>query len=261
MMKRIWTLGLTLGLMGALSISTIVHADAIVTDPQTSVEPVSFVTLDVGTELELTLDDNNTVIEVTPLDPEGTDLIPEDGFAGLPVDEAVDQLIDGAIENGLLPEDGSIPVEIGVGSDDPAAVEEITDALTDVTEDVPAEESPVPVVFQNAALERIAMARELGITPGKLNLIQKYAASTGSPETVVLQDWTQKPVKEIMGAIKANRKVTPVSEDAVTDTDTTGETAVDTVTQETSSAAAPAPAKDSKPKSKGSNKSAGGKKK
>lgn len=258
-MKRFWILGLTLGLLGALNAGSAVFADVAAADAPVTAEPVTYVTLDAGAGLELTLDDSNTVIEVTPLDPEGAGLIPEEGLVGLPVEEAVDQLVDEAVDSGLLPADGSVPVEIGIGSDDPEAVEEVTDALTDEpTGETPAEETPVPVVFQNAALERIALARELGITPGKLNLIQKYAASTGSPETVVLADWTQKPVKEIMGAVKANRKAAPVPEDP------TPETGTEVTKADSTAAVTAAPGKAPKteaPKAKGNSKNGGGKKK
>lgn len=92
------------------------------------------------------------------------------------------------------------------------------DATVPVNDPVLTEEHEIPVVVtdQNAALERIAQAKTLGITPGKLNLIQKLSLSTEtlalsdpSITTVspfVIADWTSVSVKDIMAAIKSNRK-------------------------------------------------------
>lgn len=53
----------------------------------------------------------------------------------------------------------------------------------------------------NVALARRDDARDLGITPGKLNLIQKLQAVD---PTVVVDDYKDATVKSIMSAIKSN---------------------------------------------------------
>jgi len=57
-------------------------------------------------------------------------------------------------------------------------------------------------------LELVTRAREYGVSPGKLRLVEKYALSTGDPANVDVAAWLQKPVKEIMAATKENRKAT-----------------------------------------------------
>ena len=54
--------------------------------------------------------------------------------------------------------------------------------------------------------ERVEEARELGVTPGKLNLVQKLMDSSENPEEIDVEEWLNKPVKEINKAIKENRK-------------------------------------------------------
>ncbi len=266
-MKGKVTLMATLALATAMSLGSAVFADTVTETsiPVVPEEPVSYVTVDAGTEVELTLDSENNVIEATSLETDGADLIGETDLTGQPVKAVVDLLVDEALETGVLPADGTVPVEISVASDDPAVVTEVTDAITDTLTDVAAEEVPVPVVYQNAALERIALAKQLGITPGKLNLIQKYAASVGDGEPVVVADWTTKSVKEIMGAIKENRKAAQAPDTDVTEeTDVTVTTeTIETVTAEATAVVEKAPkAEPAKEKSKGnSSGSKGGKNK
>ena len=52
--------------------------------------------------------------------------------------------------------------------------------------------------------KRFEMAKQLGITPGKMNLLEKLAASTD--EDVNYEELAKKSVKEIMAEVKANKK-------------------------------------------------------
>lgn len=54
--------------------------------------------------------------------------------------------------------------------------------------------------------KRFELANQLGITPGKMNLLEKLAGT--SNEEVNYEEWSQKSVKEIMFEIKANRAKT-----------------------------------------------------
>jgi len=50
------------------------------------------------------------------------------------------------------------------------------------------------------------MAQELGITPGKMNLLEKLGKGYGDDALTVYADWAEKSVKEIMAAVKEERK-------------------------------------------------------
>lgn len=102
-------------------------------------------------------------------------------------DATLEEIIQLAVDSGLLNEAG-----------EPYTVEELT-ALIEAGEELTEE------AFKNQAQERIALAKELGITPGKMNLIQKLMASEESG-TIDAAAWKDAPVKDIMQAIKANRK-------------------------------------------------------
>jgi len=228
-MKRAITAFMISAVFAMMGFSAIVFADAVV-EP----DPAAYVSVDAGTGFELTLDEQNLVTGVDAVEETGDAVIDGIDITGQPLDEAIGQLIDEAIAEGVLPADGTVPVEITVTTEDTdqtAAEEEIvnqaiTDEITGAIEDL---DVPVVVTYQNAALERIALARTLGITPGKLNLIQKYAASTVDPAAVIITDWTDKSVKEIMKAIKENRKAATEPEVTADPAGTTDPTGTDTL--------------------------------
>jgi hypothetical protein len=115
-------------------------------------------------------------------------------------------------------------IVIAVSNEDSSVSEDIADELTNVVTDVINEnvENPeaVEIEVTSVAYERVQEAKSLGITPGKLNLIQKLQASSSNPEAITVEDWMHKPVKEIMKAIKNNRNGDAAQEDE-TSTDAT----------------------------------------
>jgi len=54
--------------------------------------------------------------------------------------------------------------------------------------------------------ERVDQAKDLGVTPGKLNLVEKLQASAPDKEYVT-EEWLNKSVKDIQKEIKENKKI------------------------------------------------------
>ena len=46
----------------------------------------------------------------------------------------------------------------------------------------------------------------MGVTPGKLNLVEKLQASATDPDDIDIEEWLAKSVKEIMKETKAEAK-------------------------------------------------------
>lgn len=84
--------------------------------------------------------------------------------------------------------------------------EELTEKLQDAIENIVSENVEVEVT--KIGYERVLRARELGVSPGKLNLVEKLIASSETPDSIVISEWVNKPVKTIMKAIKANKAAT-----------------------------------------------------
>ncbi|NLT48775.1 MAG: hypothetical protein GXX92_10240, partial [Clostridiales bacterium] len=77
------------------------------------------------------------------------------------------------------------------------------------------EEGKTAVVESEAVgLERVKEAEQLGVTPGKLNLVEKLVKSSPVPEEIIIEEWLDKPVKEINKLIKENKKALKEQEKA-----------------------------------------------
>ncbi len=86
--------------------------------------------------------------------------------------------------------------------------EELAAAITESLKEVVGEEVEVETETSEQPefiARRFAMAKELGITPGKMRLLEKLAAAIG--EEINYEEWSQKSVKEIMSEVKANRLI------------------------------------------------------
>lgn len=86
--------------------------------------------------------------------------------------------------------------------------EEIEDEITETYD-------TASVEVYSVGLERVEAAKELGVTPGKLNLVEKLIASSNDAESINLEQWLDKPVKDIMKATKAYRKAISVTGSAI----------------------------------------------
>ncbi|BCJ97858.1 anti-sigma-I factor RsgI family protein [Anaerocolumna chitinilytica] len=94
----------------------------------------------------------------------------------------------------------------------------------------------VVVEVSSVGLDRVKEARELGVTPGKLNLVEKLKKSAADPESIVIEEWLDKPVKVIMQEIKKNKKAAVTADETAEvktqeDTDS-GNTDIDKVKEE-----------------------------
>lgn len=64
----------------------------------------------------------------------------------------------------------------------------------------------IDIVVISVGYERVQEARALGVTPGKLNLVQKLQASTADESDYATEEWINKSVQQIQAETKANRK-------------------------------------------------------
>jgi hypothetical protein len=106
--------------------------------------------------------------------------------------------------------DGGIIITVSSGNTQNS--EELTEQLRDTVEDMVGDNVEVEVL--SIGLRRVEEARSLGVSPGKLNLVEKLRTSSTDPESIVTEEWINKPVKDIMHAIKVNRKETTSPEAA-----------------------------------------------
>jgi hypothetical protein len=224
--------------------------------------PYFYVSLDVNPSIEYTLNRFDRVIDIKAVNDDGQVILDKIDIKDLnnqSIEDAItdtvkqisqDGYFDGDLTNAVTGSaiqigddtkpvvkiDGGIVITVANGNTEISdeLVKEIRESVEDfVDENVKSED--VEVEVSSVGYERVQKARELGVTPGKLNLVEKLQASAADPDSIVLEDWLKKPVKDIMKAIKENRKANPVTgnEDSAESTETSESTETTDTTETT----------------------------
>ncbi len=176
--------------------------------------PVAYVSLDINPSIELGVNTFDQVVSAEAYNEDGQKVLEGIALINSDINKAVDKVISSAISEGYVKEDGSSGIEITTSSDkenvankiDQTAKEAANDALDDNNVNATVETEKV-------ALERRDEARKLGITPGKLNLIQKLQELD---PTISVDDYKSSSVKEIMKKTKELRKANKQDQDNTT---------------------------------------------
>ncbi|MDF2557996.1 MAG: hypothetical protein K0R71_1824 [Bacillales bacterium] len=166
--------------------------------------PVNYLSVDVNPSIELGVSMSGDVVEVEGINEDGNTVLEGVDVIGTTVEEAVQTIVESATENNFIEEDGSSVVSITTETDSDSVSEELTNAAEEgVTQALENENVEAEVIKSKIALDRRDQARELGISPGKLNLIQKLQKLDS---TVTVDQYKDAKVKEIMKAIKDKKK-------------------------------------------------------
>lgn len=173
--------------------------------------PVDYVTLDINPSVELGVNMFGTVVDVNNFNEDGTKLTENLDLKGDTVDKALTQLVKEATDKGYLTEENNNSVMVTVATkdeDDAAHLQKLAEDA--VTKELKNENlTNTEVIAQTVTKERQKEAKMMGISPGKVLLIQKLKDFNGD---VKLEDYANKPVKEIMKEIKDERKATKAEE-------------------------------------------------
>lgn len=175
--------------------------------------PYSYVSLDVNPSVEYSVNIFDRVLSVIAVNDDGENVLKEidlDELKNKNIEVAVQEVLTGIIEAGFLEEDqeGGIVIAASSKSDEKSQI--LADKLKSKVEEQVNEksiESKVKVEAIGVGEERVQEAKELGVTPGKLNLVEKLQESSENPDDIIVEDWLKKPVKEIMKETKKNNKI------------------------------------------------------
>jgi len=197
--------------------------------------PYSYVSLDVNPSIEYSLNRFDKVISVTAVNDDGQEILNElelDKLENQNIEDAVTETVnqiskdgyfDNSIDNDI--EGGIIIATSGEYLDKSDKLAEklqksLENEIEEIGEDIKLETISV-------GLERVQKAKELGVTPGKLNLVEKLQNSSADPESIIVEEWLNKPVKDIMRAIKENRKAKVEQNETSDEDETTEESTTD----------------------------------
>lgn len=169
--------------------------------------PYAYVSLDVNPSIEYSVNRFNRVLSARAVNEDGSEILNDLDLNNKSIEDAVRETVQRIAQAGYFDgeEPGGVVVAAASGNEQVAEdlADEIKDAVDITTQETGAD---VEVESEGVGLERVLQARELGVTPGKLNLVEKLKASAEDPESIDINEWLNKPVKDIMKATKENRK-------------------------------------------------------
>ena len=178
--------------------------------------PVAYVSMDINPSVELGVNAFDKVVSVEAYNDDGTKILGDTDLKNYNISNAISTLVSHAISEGYIKEDGSSVIEITTSTDKDKIAIKLEQSLKDVTDEtLDDNDIEADVETENVALARRDEARKLGITPGKLNLIQRLQELD---PTIAVEDYKDSSVKEIQKKTIELRKANKVDE-TTTDSD------------------------------------------
>lgn len=199
--------------------------------------PTSYVSLDVNPSVEYSINMFDRVLSVQAVNEDAEEIVAELDIKNLVISDAVQKTIDKLLEEGFISDSEDAGVVITVSSEDEEKSEELAEDIEIEAQEFLTEQAEnADVEAEAVGKARVEEARELGVTPGKLNLVEKLIASYGDTKEDYSDEEIRKflelSVQEINKTIKKNRKslaTEEIEDDAsITESATTAETADDT---------------------------------
>lgn len=217
--------------------------------------PTSYVSLDVNPSIEYSVNMFDRVLTVKAVNDDAKEILVDLDLNHKDITKAVEKTIDELIEAGYLTKDEDGGVIIAVSNSDEDKAEALVEEIEEETQkhiDEKGETAKLEVEAVGKA--RVEEARKLGVTPGKLNLVQKLKASASDPDGIEIEEWLNKSVKEINKTIKEYRQELKNTGNANDDTDEIKDEDNNDATEAKNDKNANKPVKDEKVKKDNSNK-------
>ena len=172
--------------------------------------PYTYVSLDVNPSIEYSVNRFDRVLSVTGVNDDGTEIINNidlDNLENKSIEDAISLTVDEIADAGYLDSNAG-GVAITTSSDDMDSAGELAETLeTVVNNSVEENNHEATVIAQAVGANRVAEARELGVTPGKLNLVEKMLENAENADTISKEEWLHKSVKEIMAKTKEYKEI------------------------------------------------------
>lgn len=166
--------------------------------------PKAYVSLDINPSVELATNSFGTVIDVNPLNEDGEKINEGLTLEGQKVEYALQTLIEEAKNEGYLDENLDNAVAVTVSTDNEAKGEDILKSAEEAVKSELENQNleNTEIIAQNINTERHKEAERLGISPGKMLLIEKLKAADLEVND---EEYANKPVREIMKVLNAKR--------------------------------------------------------
>lgn len=161
--------------------------------------PVNYLSLDINPSVELGINAFGRVVSATGYNADGTTILKGQDVINCSVKDAVKDLVSSAAKNGFINRDGSTIISLTAETNNSETASNLEENSEQGAQEATNSAHVTAVVFKtNVALARRDEARKLGITPGKLNLIQKLQALDA---TATVDEYRDAKVTDIMKKI------------------------------------------------------------
>lgn len=162
--------------------------------------PVNYVSLDINPSVELGLNAFDTVVSVDPANADGESIVQEENVLNMPVEDAIDSLVEEATDQGFVKDDGSTVIAVTAESQDDDKAEQLQEKSTNGVSLAMSNKKAIAAVYADCSdLSLRTEAKDLGISPGKYKLIKML--QTLDP-TITVDQYKDAKVSEIIS--KAN---------------------------------------------------------
>ena len=165
----------------------------------------AYVVLDINPSVEILTDEDGLVTQVNALNEDAELLLVDTDFVGKTVEETVEAIVTLALDMGFLDfsaENAIVVTTVGDNEEDTEELEtKIRDRIRDFS-DKKGMSMEVIQARQEATAEMIALAESLGISVGKLKLIQM---AMQFDETLTVEVGATMAVKDLNAIVKTNR--------------------------------------------------------
>lgn len=166
-------------------------------------KPYVFVSLDVNPSMEFTVNKFGIVIKAQALNDDGISIIDDMDFDVINknIEEALENSIDMFIEEGYISGDDKVNVIVSAYSknakDADTLIQELKLMIKNKIESEGFVANIEGMTVDQAVFEE---AEDLGVTPGKLNLINNIIENDENSATDKVEDWIDRTVNEIVSA-------------------------------------------------------------
>ncbi len=135
--------------------------------------PTGYISLDINPSVELGINAYDRVVSAADANQDGAGLLEKYQLKNMPVEEAICDLVREAATQEYIAQDGSTVIAVTALSQDSTRAQSLQDMGETGVNNALREENSAAVVYKDSAgLELRTEAQKLGISPGKLKLIQ-----------------------------------------------------------------------------------------
>lgn len=168
--------------------------------------PYSYVSLDVNPSIQYSVNRFGLVLSAEAVNEDGAEILENLDLKLMNIEDAVEETVDGIKRAGYFDGDEPGGIMLATSCQNEAEAIQLQEQLQIRIHETVQDREGVDVDAITVGWERVEEAQELGITPGKLNLIEKMIASSDDPESISIEDWMDRSVKDIQQATKDNMK-------------------------------------------------------